>query len=314
MKNGFVECRAGAGGVPIASDCVARAWLSMAAVAAAQEPAPDRDGDKIPDAQDNCPAVRNAEQSDRDADGIGDVCDLTVLAADEHTVHVPAGKVSRAAVLLAEIVNYTRQEHSFQLESSAEQLEFEEPEGALAANGIHALYGSVDARGLLPGQSLRARVRLQISIHVSVFIEIVIVVDEPEPPSTCTYRVYRDSIEVADGEGGADPALELDEVTVEVSHGTTSSSETFSGTIRNGATNTTDAEIYNATVDAGEVVTLPWDVNAVETDSWDSDDEGSGAGILEFTCAGSGLLRDDEVIVLGNASIVVTLKVLWEEN
>lgn len=65
---------------------------------------------------------------------------------------------------------------------------------------------------------------------------------------------------------------------------------------------------------AGEVVTLLWDVVEVETDSWDSDDEGSGGGILEFTCAGSGLLRDDEAIVLGNASIVVTLKVVWEEN
>jgi hypothetical protein len=99
-----------------------------------------------------------------------------------------------------------------------------------------------------------------------------------------------------------------------VSHGTTSSSESFSGTIRSGATNTSDEEIYNATVDSGEVVTLPWEVTAVETDSWDSDDEGSGSGILEFTCVGSGQLDDEETIILGNGSIVVSVKVLWDEN
>lgn len=35
------------------------------------------DGDSTPDAQDNCPAVYNYSQSDRDGDGIGDDCDDT---------------------------------------------------------------------------------------------------------------------------------------------------------------------------------------------------------------------------------------------
>ena len=35
----------------------------------------DTDGDGIPDAQDNCPAVSNASQSDTDGDGIGNACD-----------------------------------------------------------------------------------------------------------------------------------------------------------------------------------------------------------------------------------------------
>jgi uncharacterized repeat protein (TIGR01451 family) len=35
----------------------------------------DRDGDGIPDAADNCPAVANPTQSDNDGDGIGDACD-----------------------------------------------------------------------------------------------------------------------------------------------------------------------------------------------------------------------------------------------
>ena len=36
---------------------------------------PDRDGDGVPDSTDNCPNVANADQADRDGDGLGTVCD-----------------------------------------------------------------------------------------------------------------------------------------------------------------------------------------------------------------------------------------------
>ena len=36
---------------------------------------PDRDGDKISDAQDNCPDVSNKDQQDADGNGRGDACD-----------------------------------------------------------------------------------------------------------------------------------------------------------------------------------------------------------------------------------------------
>ncbi len=36
---------------------------------------PDRDGDKISDAQDNCPDVSNKDQQDTDGNGRGDACD-----------------------------------------------------------------------------------------------------------------------------------------------------------------------------------------------------------------------------------------------
>jgi hypothetical protein len=38
-------------------------------------PTADADGDGIPDASDNCPAVANPDQADGDFDGIGDACD-----------------------------------------------------------------------------------------------------------------------------------------------------------------------------------------------------------------------------------------------
>jgi hypothetical protein len=40
----------------------------------------DTDGDGIPDAQDNCPAIYNPAQTDTDGDGIGDLCDPCPLA------------------------------------------------------------------------------------------------------------------------------------------------------------------------------------------------------------------------------------------
>lgn len=52
-------------------------------------PQPDADGDTIPDSSDNCPNTANADQSDIDGDGIGDICDDdidndTILNADDN--------------------------------------------------------------------------------------------------------------------------------------------------------------------------------------------------------------------------------------
>ncbi|RMD98468.1 MAG: LamG domain-containing protein, partial [Deltaproteobacteria bacterium] len=44
---------------------------------------PDGDEDCVPDARDNCPEEPNADQSDRDLDGIGDVCDCAADDASE---------------------------------------------------------------------------------------------------------------------------------------------------------------------------------------------------------------------------------------
>ncbi len=44
--------------------------------------APDTDGDGVPDAVDNCPAVANPAQTDSDGDGVGDACDNCVAIAN----------------------------------------------------------------------------------------------------------------------------------------------------------------------------------------------------------------------------------------
>jgi len=43
---------------------------------------PDSDGDGVPDACDNCPAIANANQSDTDGDNVGDVCDNCPLVSN----------------------------------------------------------------------------------------------------------------------------------------------------------------------------------------------------------------------------------------
>jgi uncharacterized repeat protein (TIGR01451 family) len=43
---------------------------------------PDRDGDGVVDAIDNCPRVANGDQADADGDGIGDACDVLAVRID----------------------------------------------------------------------------------------------------------------------------------------------------------------------------------------------------------------------------------------
>ena len=51
----------------------------------------DGDDDAVPDEDDNCPAVANATQVDRDADGIGDVCQTQVRVAQATPTVLRAG-------------------------------------------------------------------------------------------------------------------------------------------------------------------------------------------------------------------------------
>ncbi len=55
---------------------------------------PDTDGDAIPTGEDNCPDVDNPDQTDTDADGIGDPCDSDEPCSEPGCSSVPMGSSS----------------------------------------------------------------------------------------------------------------------------------------------------------------------------------------------------------------------------
>jgi RHS repeat-associated protein len=54
-------------------------------------PQTDGDGDGVPDAADNCPAVANSDQADADGDGLGDACDPAAPLEITGPLTIPAG-------------------------------------------------------------------------------------------------------------------------------------------------------------------------------------------------------------------------------
>jgi hypothetical protein len=68
-------------------------------------PAPDGDGDGVPDAADLCPAVPDPEQGDGDGDGIGDACDLCPTVADPEQLDADGDGVGDACDLCPLIPN-----------------------------------------------------------------------------------------------------------------------------------------------------------------------------------------------------------------
>lgn len=63
----------------------------------------DRDGDGVPNADDNCPADANTDQSDRDDDGKGDVCDACPDAANPGAMPCPAVTTTVYAINTGEV-------------------------------------------------------------------------------------------------------------------------------------------------------------------------------------------------------------------
>jgi len=142
-------------------------------------------------------------------------------------------------------------------------------------------------------------------------VEAASTVEPVATAATCSYSIMRDSIKVIKGEGGLDPALELDVDTI-VQYAGTTATNNYAGTIKNGDSVGTDVTIYSASVNVGTVVTHDWNVEAIEFDTLSADDRGSGGGRITFTCSSAGGTQtDSDSVNLGNAIIDVQVKAVW---
>jgi hypothetical protein len=78
------DCRKVENACGVGAQCVAQAGGIYGCAA-------DRDSDGIPDTVDNCATVANADQSDVDGDGLGDLCDARALA-EGYTLRPTSGE------------------------------------------------------------------------------------------------------------------------------------------------------------------------------------------------------------------------------
>ena len=65
----------------------------------------DSDGDGIPDLSDNCPNIYNPDQVDSNGDGIGDVCEATLIQLSSFTATLSDRKIILAWTTASEIDN-----------------------------------------------------------------------------------------------------------------------------------------------------------------------------------------------------------------
>lgn len=285
--------------------------LIVLASACVADPGADLDLDGVADADDNCPETMNGEQFDADADGAGDACDLTVRFDDDAHDLVDADDMTESAVAVAEIANFTAEPQRYAVWTDSAELSPELEQGVVEPGEIRTIYLNADARGVDPGAWLGAGVEIETEEGVAQG-EASAEVLPPPPPATCTYTIKRDYVKCTDGEGGTDPALELDPVEFSAYlAGVRRGNSSYSGTLKKGAANNTDVSLFSYSVTAGNSVTVDWEVDATEKDDWDSDDTGSGSGTLTFTCSGSGSMLSSDNIGLGNGSIEVGVKATW---
>jgi len=136
----------------------------------------------------------------------------------------------------------------------------------------------------------------------------------PPPPATCTYSFKRDYVQAISGEGGLDPALELDgyvKTRVVTPSGSTYSNTYTNSNMKAGTTNNSDVVLTTQSVTSGTVVTLNWDAEVRERDTTSADDIGADGEGLTFTCSSTGSVAYGSVVIDVGGSVGVGVKVTW---
>ncbi len=274
----------------------------------------DTDADGLADSADNCPVVSNPTQSDEDGNGLGDACDLVVRMQSDLSDRVLAGRINRAALAVAEVVNHTDQPQAFLLWTEGEGMSAELSEGIIEPGELKVLYVDVDAREQVAGSALVGAAHLMVGDRDLASLDLVSAVLPPPPPATCTYSFKRDYVQAISGEGGTDPALELDgyvKTRVVTPSGSTYSNTYTNSNMKAGTTNNSDVVLTTQSVTSGTVVTLNWDAEVRERDTTSADDIGADGEGLTFTCSSTGSVAYGSVVIDVGGSVGVGVKVTW---
>lgn len=281
---------------PLPKTClavVAATLCTLPAVAFAEdEPPPwipspiDFDGDGILNQEDNCPHVYDHEQFDLDDDGVGDVCDETLIPYGPISWSVPAGSRSRPRPV-AMIVNNTDLPLRWEAASSTPLLRMKR-RGYLAPHSEFQLRARVKADNLESGSQLTASIQILLETGDSVTVEINIWVDDSEPePETCEFEVSIHQVRVSDGQGAVEGKLEL-EITgmADTDESTWPTGASYQKLAESSSFLTIDQYIDTFEVEEGATrsVALTADVRSHDSATTGADDYGSEDGTMTLEC------------------------------